>query len=361
VFLKEKPDYSYVHWLNSVGLGTLNMVVLPGKITESLPVRVMKDHAWKEVNLLLGDAKENALLFPYYGNESEKKIAEYLGLKMYADPSSVKRFASKINFKETCNRLDIPVVDYLVYHTKERTKKLITCVEEQLKKSAKVLLRTEYGATGSGIYVLDSADEEQLKKIHQNHKGERFLIESFLTVTSSPSSVWFIDPQKKIKHFRTSDQILEKNIVHKGNQFPIEGNEDEVENYSFVLAQELAREGYKGPFGLDFIYTSEGLFATECNPRMTGSIYPWAIVSILEKHGLVPAACSEQIHVKKGLTFAEIQNRLGKWLYDGKSSVGVVVPFNIGPLSTGKISVLVTGKDSASVETLFSEVKASLS
>jgi hypothetical protein len=94
---------------------------------------------------------------------------------------------------------------------------------------------------------------------------------------------------------------------------------------------------------------------------MTGAIYPWELVNILEKKGQVNAARASNITLpKKGLGFKELRNVWNGLLYDGRKSSGVIIPFNVGPVAEGKVSVLATGEDKKEVDSLFAEMKLRL-
>jgi hypothetical protein len=148
-----------------------------------------------------------------------------------------------------------------------------------------------------------------------------------------------------------------------GNEFPVHFDEQQVKNLSYMIANRFMRDGYIGPFGLDFIETKEGFFAAECNPRVTGSMYPWELVTRLENrdHTLINAARSENFHMPhKGMTFSDLKQIWDTYLYDGQQSIGVIFPFNVGPISEGKISVLGTGSSKKQVKMLFDEAKSRL-
>lgn len=148
-----------------------------------------------------------------------------------------------------------------------------------------------------------------------------------------------------------------------GNEFPVHFDERQIKKLSYLIAEQFMREGYIGPFGLDYIETKDGIFAAECNPRVTGSIYPWELVTRLENrdHTQIPAARSENFHMpRKGMTFSDLQQVWDSYLYDGKQTTGVIIPFNVGPISNGKISILGTGSSKKEVESLLHDAKSSL-
>lgn len=359
VFLKFQPDKGYLKWLEEVGLGTKNIIILNCEQKEKMPDIIPTRKDLKEkVHSFLGEDKKIAVISPFIGKSSEEKVSKFLEIPLYSNKEKVEKFDSKINFKNICRKVGVPVVEDVEFQASEGIERLRSIVEDMLKETGIVIIRGEFGATASTTNILEKVDDEELKEIIESGEPEdRYIIEPFKKPLYSPSSVWFITKEKRIVHIRTSNQLLEDYISHDGNEFPGPYNEELIDEYSFRIAKEFAKEGYVGPFGFDFIETKEGVYGTECNPRMTGSLYPWALVSILERHGKINAARSKNIALKKkGKTFSELREILGELLYNGKKNSGVVVPYNLGPLPYGKISVLVTGSSIEEVDSIYEEL-----
>ena len=99
-------------------------------------------------------------------------------------------------------------------------------------------------------------------------------------------------------------------------------------------------------------------FAVECNPRVTGANYPWELVSLLnnknDPQDHVKYARAENIHLNRmGLSFQDLMVFWGKFLYTGDSPNGILIPFNVGPLASGKVTVLGTGSNLEELEEIF--------
>jgi len=362
VYLKSAPDRAYLQWLREVDLGPKNIVVLKGREDRSLPERIMNNGSKNTLDSLLGNIRQNAVFSPYYGGRLERKASEHLGLFMYSNTEVTEEMDNKIVFKQICRELDIPVVEGSMVTTEMTESEVCRVVNHMLNRTGSVILRGEYGASASTIHVLHCKDEVFLRELIGNSPpGTRFLVEPFFKKLSSPSSVWFIKQDGTIVHLRTSDQILENGISHLGNEFPVRFDEGYVDRLSFRFAKYLAHRGFIGPFGLDYIETKEGIFATECNPRMTGAIYPWELVYLLERKGPVRAARSENIRLPRELrNFNALRRVWSDVLYTGDSSEGVIIPYNVGPIKAGKITVLGTGSSIKKVRELFADIKIKL-
>lgn len=364
---KVQPEKSYLEWLESVGLGTNKIIVANGSRNETLPERVIKNGTKSIINSYLGSRRKTAVLSPYFGGLKEQKVSRYLDMDMYSRPSIVRKYDSKINFKELCRKLGVPVIKESIFTSKSgkkhSLKSLVEITCQNIGETGKVILRGEYGASASSTYVVDSLTSPLLDDlINESKPGYRYLVEPYYESFSSPSSVWFITKEKKTIHLKTSNQILDAETSHIGNEFPFQFDEELVRGFSHKIAQQFKFEGFIGPFGIDYVETKQGIFAVECNPRVTGAMYPWELVNRIEKYnGNIKAARSENIHMpRNGLNFSDLQQVWGSILYDGHRSTDIILPFNVGPISDGKVTVLCTGTSKKNVSSLLNYAKSSL-
>jgi hypothetical protein len=366
ILTKVSPEKAYLDWLKSVGLGSQNLIVLDGQKDETMPERVLKNGAKTKIEQFLGSKKAEAVFCPYFGGPLEEKASKHLQLRMYANTNLVTKYDSKINFKKLCQEAGVPVLEevilkgkskYSVSDLKENFKKIL----ELKDKTGKIIIKGEFGASGSTTQIFDDFDITDLKDFfHKCRTNERFIVEPLYRRSSSPSSVWFITTEKVCKHVKTSNQLLSDGIVHSGNEFPVPFDEKIVIELTHKIAKCLSEEGYIGPFGVDYIESDNKLYAVECNPRVTGANYPWELVNLLStKHEKIKAARAENIHLsRKGLTFEDLMKKWRKVLYTGEHGLGVVVPYNVGPVASGKVTVLGTGSSKEEVDDLFKFVKA---
>ena len=362
VFLKSTPDESYLQWLDEVGLGTKNLIVLPGRADMTLPERIMNNGSRKHLDTMLNGQRREAVFSPYYGGRFERSASRYLGVSMHLNTEVTEEMDNKVNFKLICRGMNIPVVKDSLIDTNMTLSEMCHIIDNLLDETGKIILRGEYGASASTIHVLNKMDDVYYEKLlRTNLPGTRFLVEPFYQTLSSPSSVWYIGQTGEIVHLRTSNQLLENGISHIGNEFPVSFDEEFVNKVSFQFAQYMRSRGFTGPFGIDYIETEQGILATECNPRMTGAIYPWELVYILERKGPVGAARSENIHLpKKYRTFESLKRVWADFLFDGETSEDVIIPFNVGPIKTGKITVLGTSRSVVEVRVLLDSIKTRL-
>ncbi len=358
VCLREDAEDAYLDWLEAAGLGTRNVCALPGPPKEAVSDRIVRVEAKGEIEKILRGRSEPAVFAPYFAGEPERKASGYLEIPMYSDTRLAWKFNSKIQFKSMCRTLGVPVLRSAVFCVDEGAEALAARVGDMLEETGVACIRGEHSSSASAMYFFPKVDEDLIRKVlRESDKGERYVVEPFCKVLSSPSSTWFITREKKIYHLRTSNQILERGVVHCGNEFPVTFDVSLTKDYSLKIARHYLEESFVGPFGFDFIETEKGLFATECNPRVTGAMYPWEIVHVLEKrHGRIAAARSQNLHLPEGNAgFSYLQGIWKDLLYDGRRKDGVLVPFNVGPLKGGKVTVVGTGASRDDVHELFEE------
>jgi len=354
ILLKQKPEKEYLNWLKKVNLGFGKIIVLKGSADTSLPERVIKNKLKNKFSKLFNNEQ---VVSPYYGGELEKKASDYLGLKIYANLKVVKKLNSKIFFKNLCQQANILTVEGELFNSNEGKEKLYYLVKKVSKYTGKVIVRGEYGASASNTKVIKQLSMRIITEIIDKcEKNESYLIEPYYDIINSPSSLWFIDKNKKIYHLRTSDQIL-NGTTHEGNSYPCKC-EQQINKVAYKLVKEIAKKNFIGALGLDFIKTKKGIiYPIECNPRITGASYPWEILKLIEKKGKIPFAKSQNIKVSNKLKFKDLLKKWKKNMYDGTKTVGIIVPFNVGPISEGKITVLVTGKNEKEVDKILNNIK----
>ncbi|MHA2296520.1 MAG: ATP-grasp domain-containing protein [Candidatus Hodarchaeales archaeon] len=364
VITKNHPESSYLQWLENVGLGSKKIIVLNGNKTETLPERIMKNGMKKHLNSLLGNKKKKVVISPYYGGPLEYQASNYLELEMYAETKLVKKYDSKINFKNKCRKIGVPVIEdeLFTFESKHRMKELVETIKDKLDETGKAIVKGEFGASASTTYLFDGMKTSLIEEIAANSKqGDRYSVESFYNTLSNPSSVWFVSKDRKIVHLKTSNQLLDNGTSHAGNEFPVEFDEELIQKITYKIAKNLCQEGFIGPFGIDYLETKKGMFASECNPRVTGAMYPWELVHRIDKNGTIKAARAKNIHLpRKRLRFKDLIKIWNDILYNGHDGAGTIVPFNVGPIAEGKVTVLGMGSSKAGIERLFEDISDSL-
>jgi hypothetical protein len=60
------------------------------------------------------------------------------------------------------------------------------------------------------------------------------------------------------------------------------------------------------------------------------------------------------------VSFGKLEKVWNKYLYDGDNGSGIAIPFNVGPVREGKVTVLCTGSTKEEVDKLFINLKESM-
>jgi len=104
-----------------------------------------------------------------------------------------------------------------------------------------------------------------------------------------------------------------------------------------------------GPFNIDFIETTGGLYPVECNARFCASLYTAMLNEIMAKrHGDYQHSLTLSYTGLNGIrNFRQLQDGVGCIMYDGTKFDGKVFPINIGHLNRGRVVVVFTSKSEA--------------
>jgi hypothetical protein len=393
VFLQEPPVEGFQEYLLDAGFGTEHIIVVQGK--GLLPEKICNNGTFEKLNTLLGSHR--AVVSVYQGEHVDFNAVHHIdpgnNLNVYATPPSqnANKYSSKIEFKALCERLGVPVVPRgeILQVTEDHAQDLdalVHKVKNIAQETGGVIIRGEYGSSGSttvdDLRNISLFSEEAIPSILQKRVlfpsslDDRYLIEPFYTMDSSPSSTWFVTKHQELKngvdaletkggetvHLRTSDQIM-SGVVHEGNEFPgflSPAQEHEIKQYTYAIVSHLALQGYIGPIGVDWIKVNNQFYASEANPRITGAMYGWENIRRREiRHKKqVEAGRLENLAVPAGISFPSIVQATGNYLYHPSqgSPYGIVI-FNGTPSKQGKITVVGAAPHTESLTRMFDGFK----
>lgn len=112
------------------------------------------------------------------------------------------------------------------------------------------------------------------------------------------------------------------------------------------VADKIREIGFIGPFNIDFIETTDGLYPVECNARFCASLYTSMLNEIMTKrHGDNEHSLTLSYTGLIGIrNFRQLQERVGSMLYDGTNIDCRIIPINVGHLNHGRVVVSFTSK-----------------
>jgi len=135
-----------------------------------------------------------------------------------------------------------------------------------------IFITEEYSAAGGNSQVANSPEEidERFKASHQT-----FVISRYMPHAYDPTVLAVVAGEGDVFVAGVADQRIEGGTRFTGSTFPSvlgEAIRHRLGDYTRRVGRELAREGYRGIFGCDFIVTDDGdIFFLEVNARKQGT------------------------------------------------------------------------------------------
>ncbi|MGB0453239.1 MAG: hypothetical protein ACPGJV_05950 [Bacteriovoracaceae bacterium] len=282
-----------------------------------LSEKVMKSD--KALQAIRNSIIRNAsFLMPFTYSESEKKLAESLGIPVFGCHPDLHYWQTKSGNKVVFNRAQIPHPDG--QEDLKSKEDILFALMNTWRRNPEVqifLVKLDSGVSGEGNAKIqfDTAFEtfeswtlseklsylesklEQMKFQNQSITLESFLerfraggiVEVFLSGEDfySPSAQGYITPRSEVRLLSTHNQILdESGMKYLGCVFPA-GNDirDSLSTYTKKIGQELAKEGIIGFFSVDFIvYKRDGkrhIKVIEVNIRQGGTTHPYQTTKLM--------------------------------------------------------------------------------
>ena len=172
----------------------------------------------------------------------------------------VEDLDSKNRFIELAKKLGVPTPKTTAFQTSTQFKPEWFTFPYVIKRSK--------GTSGLGVFVCNN-DQDVQKALAAIGQGSCFQVQEYLEPISWGSVLYHIDPEKNIRQVGVTEQILD-GTRYIGSR----GTSRYIYHLTDTLAQHMAHKGFFGCFGIDLAFTEKGAYAMECNPRLTGSVYP---------------------------------------------------------------------------------------
>lgn len=352
VVLHGELDHEYYSWLQSHGLGPGHVVQYKARSPEMTLSELIVDNP-EPIKDIIRKTGRKPVYAPWFSGAMEAAAAESLGADLFgASESDTLKYNDKALFKATCQRLDIPVIEgnsfEMLPENRENYLEMEEIVNGYLSTYETVIIRGTLGEAGISLYKTDGSDLPRLYREIADSGEKVVIIEPFLKVSSSPNDQWAIGRDGGITHLGMRDQLCERGMFHVGT-FKGPAVAPKVWNYitetSEKIVHHMAKSGYRGVAGIDYIVAEEGIFPIENNARFNGSSYAGMIVDNIEKL-TAPVPYWKFIKIKtSACTFLEFAERIKPVLYDGRK-LNSVFPFNCDALpETGVFSVLLLAQD----------------
>ena len=352
VVLRGELDQDYHRWLRSHGLGSDHVVAynLP-PMGETLSELIIANP--QPVKTMISEMGRRPVYVPWFSTQMEAAAAKVLGADLFgATESDTLKHNDKAIFKALCQKLKVPVVDGVAFEMQPKDSnnflQMKYLVERYRSVHDTVIIRGTLGEAGMSLYKTKGDDLVELYQTIAESGESVVLIEPFLSVSSTPNDQWVVGRDGKITHIGMIEQLCEEGMVHVGSlkgEGPSPQVFDAIKQTSLKIVTEMAKAGYRGVTGFDYIVADEGVFPVENNARFNGSSYVNIIVHNIEEL-MGPVPVWKFIKIKTSpCTFVELSKRIDAVLYDG-SKENSVFPFNCEDLSrSGNFAVILLAED----------------
>ena len=364
VVLRGTLDYEYHNWLRSLGLGS-DLIIEFGEDTTELSLSELILINPDPIVEMIQKTGRKPVYVPWFSSISENEAAKVLGAELFGAPESeTLKYNDKASFKNICKQLDIPVIDGVSFKMQPQDSdnfyKMKSISIDILQSYDTVIIRGALGESGLSLYKTRGNDIAEIYQEIADSGEKTVIIEPFLNVSSSPNDQWIISRNGNISHLGIRDQICKEGLIHTGtvNKTNISIDDTKyITDTSFKIASEMAKTGYVGVIGIDYIVSDKGIFPVENNARFNGSSYVSLIVDNIEK-------LSAPVHVWKFMklrispcSFIELNEKLKSNIYDGIKT-NSIFPYNCEALfDTGYFSLILLAENTENISILENSLK----
>ncbi|WP_458700861.1 ATP-grasp domain-containing protein [Sulfurospirillum sp. 1307] len=181
----------------------------------------------------------------------------------------VSTLSDKINLYEIFSTI-VPMANYSVASDYEE---LIMNADELFAKTKNPLfISLPRSAAGANSIIANNI--EDIEKKFSTCKDENFLITEFIPHKADPTTLGVVINEEEIYIAGIADQRID-GTKFKGSTYPSKlskSEQEEVISQARLVGKEMAKMGYRGIFGCDFIVTDDSkVYFIETNPRKQGT------------------------------------------------------------------------------------------
>lgn len=228
------------------------------------------DHINNLVDMILIKQKE---LFIYMFESNQNMTLDQKDGVTIIGPNKeiVSKLSNKIILYEIFSTI-VPMAPYQVAYGYAELSQKTKFLLESSENAGSVFISLEKSAAGANSLIANNL-ESVAQKFGKN-EDDQFLITKFIPHVFDPTTLCVAINEDEIYVAGIADQIID-GTKFKGSSFPsrISSNaKNEIIRQTRLIGKEMARLGYRGIFGCDFIVTDkdEVLFI-ETNPRKQGT------------------------------------------------------------------------------------------
>lgn len=372
VILHEMPEASFLNKLEEWGFD-IPTIWVPDHKDFSTPISelIVRDEQLLHNLSALTASHEDVYLVPYAVTHLEEEIAQLCSLKIPFAPATKARMVNdKVFNRSLAKQLGLEVCQGEICTSVEEIKQQYEYLTEQVSSFDKVIIKEPNGASGKGLYIVDSESRltallARISRFSRNEKDSKWIVEGWYKKKADINFQLYISPSGDVQLFSIKSQVL-RDTVYIGSRIPADLDEALIEQYEelgTLIGKELYKLGYYGIAGIDSIITSAGdvIPIIEINGRFTLSTY----LSFLSQRFPKQVMYSRYFKVSTDalLDFDRLYDLLDQeqLMYNDEKKVGVMI-YTSGTLPiqyheasrtyTGRIFTLMIAEDWNQMNTL---------
>lgn len=281
MILRKRPSEEFLNEFERLGFELPNFLILSKQDEEkSISELVLSDEILMNRLKMIASTQDNVMFVPYGVSYLEEEIAKKCGLSMFGAESEMnKRINDKIYSRKVAIELGLPVAEGNVCETLQQVQE--TCIE-LWKKFEKVIIKMPYGASGKGLFVVDSEKKLKsilmvLKRLQKGESDSVWLVEGWYEKKADLNIQIHVSATGEVNTFSIKEQMLQQ-TVYIGTVLPprIEENEyQELFQAGNRIGTYFSEQHFQGILGVDAMITSENVIIPiiEINARFTLSTY----------------------------------------------------------------------------------------
>lgn len=339
IIQREKPSDLLLYNLQRIGFGNPEIYVLENCGNEdeqcSISELILKNGKLitKLRNLNSQGPGNKVELAPYAITHFEEEISLKSGYRLIGAPTDITSWVnSKVNTRTLAEDLGLPVTEGYICYTIEELKTAINSLRNS-SGGDRIVVKEAYGASGKGLFIVDSEKAYQLLMTILDRKSNRgkaveLIVERWYDTLIDLNYQIYINESGCI-HYIPPKRQINKVSVYVGSEFPItdeltDHQKEYYEECAMMIGHKLWQKDYYGFASIDSIITKEDKIIpiVEINGRLSLSTY---ISFVPEMLGNDKVYRNRYYNLKPGITLERIMEDIGAYNYSHEKGVGMII------------------------------------
>ncbi|MET8139927.1 peptide ligase PGM1-related protein [Sphaerisporangium sp. NPDC005288] len=336
VVLRESPDDDYLSYLDELGVGLPDVVV----VARSAADRTVTEDALDDpgiVTKMERYARRGAHLWPHGVSASEERLATVAHLPLAVSGAGVsKEVNSKIYSRLVVGQLGLRQPEGTVCRNLDEFDAAVRTAREWLAAGRSVVLKDAFGVSGKGILVVHEAARLELASRMIHRQADRhgtgrlaLVMEEWLPKRQDLNYQFTVGRDGSVR-FDVVKEALTRAGVHQGHRMPAElssAHLAELRKTAKAVGLRLADDGYTGVAGIDAIITVDDVLhpVIEINARNNMSTYQERLRELFFSDGEAAVALRHPLTLHSRISFGDLRRRIDDLLLSPGGRAGVIV------------------------------------